>query len=110
MEAGRLRSEAQGTFGVATTSHRIASQVAVAMLEHGGNASNVAAAAAGFAHQVVEPDQCRPEGEAVIQVASGKAASPVIICGQKVAPLQRRSAAIELRGSGPCPLWDCWQP
>jgi hypothetical protein len=53
------RPEIQGTFGVAATTHWLATAVAMRMLERGGNAFDAAVAAA-FTLQVVEPRLNRP--------------------------------------------------
>ena len=47
------RPEIQGTFGVVTSTHWLATAAGMATLERGGNAFD-AAVAAGFALQVVE--------------------------------------------------------
>src|SRR5262249_2012113 len=57
----------QGTFGVITSTHYVASTIGWGILERGGNAVD-AACAAGFAMQVVEPHLCGPAGEAPILV------------------------------------------
>jgi gamma-glutamyltranspeptidase/glutathione hydrolase len=74
-----------GTFGVVTSSHWIASQVGMGILERGGNAFD-AAVAAGFAMQVVEPHQNGLGGDVVIIAYPAKADRPQVICGQGVAP------------------------
>src|SRR3546814_4838191 len=48
------RPEIQGTFGVVSSTHWLASQVAMGVLEKGGNAFD-AAVAGGFMLQIVEP-------------------------------------------------------
>src|SRR5579862_682719 len=53
-----------GTFGVVSSTHWLASQVGMAVLEKGGNAFD-AAAAAGFMLQVVEPHMNGLGGDAV---------------------------------------------
>lgn len=79
------RPEIQGTFGVVTSTHWIASAVGMRMLEAGGNAFD-AAAATGFALHVVEPHLNGPLGDmpALIRVAGEDV--PRVVCGQGVAP------------------------
>jgi hypothetical protein len=48
------RPEVKGTFGVVSSTHWLASQCGMSVLERGGNAFD-AAVAAGFVLQVVEP-------------------------------------------------------
>src|ERR1700686_4680127 len=48
------RPELRGTFGMVSSTHWLASQTGMAILERGGNAFD-AAVAAGFVLQVVEP-------------------------------------------------------
>ena len=79
------RPEIQGTFGVVASTHWLASAVAMAALEKGGNAFD-AAAAAGLTLQVVEPHLNGPLGEAPILVWSEKNRRCDMICGQGVAP------------------------
>jgi len=79
------RPEIAGSFGVAASTHWIASQVAMAVLERGGNAFD-AAAAAGFTLQVVEPHLNGPGGDAPIIVHDAKSGAQRVICGQGVAP------------------------
>ncbi|MEM9431488.1 MAG: gamma-glutamyltransferase, partial [Pseudomonadota bacterium] len=56
------RPEIKGTFGVATSTHWIASAVGMSMLERGGTAVD-AAAAMGFVLHVVEPHLNGPLGD-----------------------------------------------
>ncbi len=85
------RPEILGTFGVVASTHWLASAAGMAMLEKGGNAFD-AAAAAGFALQVVEPHLNGPGGEVPIILYSTRADRVDVICGQGVAP---RAASIE---------------
>ncbi|GCE00086.1 gamma-glutamyltransferase family protein [Embleya hyalina] len=79
-----------GTFGVVSTTHWLASQSAMAVLEDGGNAFD-AAVAAGFVLQVVQPHLNGPAGEVPIILAPVGGAVRVL-CGQGPAP---RGATIE---------------
>ncbi len=56
------RPTLQGTFGMVSSTHWLASQSAMAVLEDGGNAYD-AAVAAGFVLHVVEPHLNGPAGE-----------------------------------------------
>ncbi|MFE2039735.1 gamma-glutamyltransferase family protein [Streptomyces sp. NPDC059477] len=78
------RPTLQGTFGMVSSTHWLASQSAMAVLEDGGNAYDAAVAGAFVLH-VVEPHQNGPAGEVPILLA------PVggevrVLCGQGVAP------------------------
>ncbi|MBB5122627.1 gamma-glutamyltransferase [Streptomyces eurocidicus] len=78
------RPTLQGTFGMVASTHWLASQSAMAVLESGGNAFD-AAVAAGFVLQVVEPHMSGPAGEVPAIIAP--AAGPVrVLCGQGPAP------------------------
>ncbi len=78
------RPTLQGTFGMASTTHWLASQSAMAVLEDDGNAYD-AAVAAGFVLHVVEPHLNGPAGEVPIILAP--ADGPVqVLCGQGPAP------------------------
>jgi gamma-glutamyltranspeptidase/glutathione hydrolase len=79
------RPEIAGTFGVVSSTHWLASQVGMSVLEKGGNAFD-AAVAAGFMLQVVEPHMNGIGGDAVMLVQPKGAALPTVICGQGVAP------------------------
>ncbi|MFF4604847.1 gamma-glutamyltransferase family protein [Streptomyces sp. NPDC001339] len=78
------RPTLQGTFGMVSSTHWLASQSAMAVLEDGGNAYD-AAVAAGFVLHVVEPHLNGPAGEVPIILAP--AGGPVqVLCGQGPAP------------------------
>ncbi len=79
------RPELRGTFGMVASTHWLASQAGMAVLEHGGNAFD-AAVAAGFALQVVEPHLNGPGGEVPILLARTGSDKVEGICGQGVAP------------------------
>ena len=67
MPAFTTRPEICGTFGVVSSTHWLATAVAMSILEKGGNAFD-AAAATGLTLQVVEPHLNGPLGEAPILV------------------------------------------
>ncbi|MEU6402481.1 gamma-glutamyltransferase [Streptomyces sp. NPDC046985] len=78
------RPTLQGTFGMVSSTHWLASQSAMAVLEDGGNAYDAAVAGAFVLH-VVEPHLNGPAGEAPILLAP--AGDEVrVLCGQGVAP------------------------
>ncbi|MDH6453955.1 MULTISPECIES: gamma-glutamyltransferase [unclassified Streptomyces] len=78
------RPTLQGTFGMVSSTHWLASQSAMAVLEDGGNAYDAAVAGAFVLH-VVEPHLNGPAGEVPILLAP--AGGPVrVLCGQGVAP------------------------
>ncbi|MEU9122288.1 gamma-glutamyltransferase [Streptomyces sp. NPDC048506] len=78
------RPTLHGTFGMVSSTHWLASQSAMAVLEDGGNAHD-AAVAAGFVLHVVEPHLNGPAGEVPIILAP--ADGPVrVLCGQGPAP------------------------
>lgn len=78
------RPTLQGTFGMVSSTHWLASQSAMAVLEGGGNAFDAAVAGAFVLH-VVEPHLNGPAGEVPILLAP--AGGPVrVLCGQGVAP------------------------
>jgi gamma-glutamyltranspeptidase/glutathione hydrolase len=79
------RPEIAGTFGAVASTHWIASQVGMAVLERGGNAFD-AAAAAGFTLQVVEPHLNGPGGDCPIILHSAAQDRQLVICGQGPAP------------------------
>ncbi|WP_049566482.1 gamma-glutamyltransferase family protein [Streptomyces sp. SBT349] len=78
------RPTLQGTFGMVSSTHWLASQSAMAVLEKGGNAYD-AAVAAGFVLHVVEPHLNGPGGDVPLILAP--AGGPVrVLCGQGPAP------------------------
>ncbi|WP_405823928.1 gamma-glutamyltransferase [Streptomyces sp. NBC_01390] len=78
------RPTLQGTFGMVSSTHWLASQSAMAVLETGGNAYD-AAVAAGFVLHVVEPHLNGPGGEVPIIVAPA-GGEVRVLCGQGVPP------------------------
>ncbi|MFI6943624.1 gamma-glutamyltransferase family protein [Streptomyces sp. NPDC050418] len=78
------RPTLQGTFGMAASTHWLASQCAMAVLEDGGNAFD-AAVAAGFVLHVVEPHLNGPAGEVPIVLAPA-GGEVRVLCGQGPAP------------------------
>src|SRR6201982_3353441 len=79
------RPEIDGTFGVVTSTHWIATAVGMATLERGGNAFDAAVATA-FTPQVVEPHLNGPGGDVPVILYDVKRGKPEVICGQGVAP------------------------
>ncbi len=79
------RPEIEGTFGVVTTTHWIATAVGMGILERGGNAFDAAVATA-FTLQVVEPHLNGPGGDVPAIMYDVKRGKPEVLCGQGVAP------------------------
>ena len=79
------RPELKGSFGMAASTHWLASAAALGVLERGGNAFD-AAAAGGFVLQVVEPHLNGPGGEVPILVHAAERGRIEVICGQGTAP------------------------
>jgi gamma-glutamyltranspeptidase/glutathione hydrolase len=79
------RPEIKGTFGVVSSTHWLASQVAMGVLERGGNAFD-AAVAGGFVLQIVEPHLNGPGGDAPLMFWSEAEQRMRVVCGQGVAP------------------------
>lgn len=74
-----------GTFGMVSSTHWLASQAGMRMLELGGNAAD-GAVAAGLVLQVVEPHLNGPGGDLPLIVASVEDPTPRVLCGQGPAP------------------------
>ncbi|MBL8385113.1 MAG: gamma-glutamyltransferase family protein, partial [Burkholderiales bacterium] len=91
------RPEIRGSFGVAASTHWIASAVAMRMLELGGNAFD-GAAAAGLVLQVLEPHLNGPGGEVPIILWNEARSELQVICGQGVAP--QAATPAHFRGLG----------
>ncbi len=79
------RPEIAGTFGVVASTHWLASQVGMAVLERGGNAFDAAVAAA-FTLHVAEPHLNGPGGDAPIILHSAATGTQHVICGQGPSP------------------------
>jgi gamma-glutamyltranspeptidase/glutathione hydrolase len=79
------RPEIEGTFGVVTSTHWIATAVGMGILEKGGNAFDAGAATA-FTLQVVEPHLNGPGGDVPLIVFDVTKRKPEVICGQGPAP------------------------
>lgn len=100
------RPTLRGTFGMVSSTHWLASQSAMRLLELGGNAFD-AAAAAGFVLHVVEPHLNGPGGEVPAIIATAEDPAPRVLCGQGPAPQAAtiehyRDLGLELiPGSGP---------
>ena len=79
------RPEIEGTFGVVTSTHWIATAVGMSILERGGNAFDAAVAAA-FTLQVVEPHLNGPGGDVPVILHDTRRGKTEVICGQGPAP------------------------
>ncbi len=79
------RPTLQGTFGMAASTHWIASSTAMSVLERGGTAVDAACAAAFVLH-VVEPHLNGPGGDVTGLVATADGAPPQVLMGQGPAP------------------------
>ena len=79
------RPEIEGTFGVVTSTHWIATAVGMSILEKGGNAFDAGVATA-FTLQVVEPHLNGPGGDVPVIVHDVKRGMTEVICGQGPAP------------------------
>ncbi len=79
------RPELSGDLGMVASTHWLASQSGMAMLEAGGNAFD-AAVAAGFVLHVVEPHLNGPGGDMPVVAWSASRRTPLVFCGQGVSP------------------------
>jgi gamma-glutamyltranspeptidase/glutathione hydrolase len=86
------RPEIKGTFGVAASTHWLATAAAMGTLERGGNAFDAAVACA-FTLQVVEPHLNGPGGEVPLILWSAKERRARVLCGQGTAPAKATIAA-----------------
>lgn len=99
------RPTLNGTFGMVSSTHWLASQSAMAVLERGGNAYDAAVAGAFVLH-VVEPHLNGPAGEVPILLAPA-GGEVRVLCGQGSAPAgatvaHYRELGLELvPGTGP---------
>jgi gamma-glutamyltranspeptidase / glutathione hydrolase len=112
------RPEIDGTFGVVTSTHWIATAVGMAILEKGGNAFDAACATA-FTLQVVEPHLNGPGGDVPVILYDTRKRKPEVICGQGPAPAGatiahfRKLGLDMMPGSGLLPacvpgMFDTW--
>jgi gamma-glutamyltranspeptidase / glutathione hydrolase len=79
------RQQLVGSFGMVTSTHWLATAAGISVLERGGNAFD-AAAATGFALQVVEPHLNGLGGEVPIIGFDAERGEPFVVCGQGPAP------------------------
>jgi gamma-glutamyltranspeptidase/glutathione hydrolase len=79
------RPEIDGTFGVVTSTHWLATAVGMGVLERGGNAFDAACATA-FTLQVVEPHLNGPGGDVPVILYDVRRGKPEVICGQGSVP------------------------
>ena len=99
------RPEISGTFGVATSTHWLASATGFGILERGGNAFD-AATAMGFLLQIVEPHLNGPGGEFPAIFHSARTGKTEVLCAQGTAPAAatidhyRREGLTIIPGSG----------
>ena len=91
------RPDIRGTFGAVATTHWLATQTGMAVLERGGNAFD-AACAAGFVLQIVEPHLNGPGGELPAIVMRAGASAPEVICGQGTFPAAATAARLAAMG------------
>jgi gamma-glutamyltranspeptidase / glutathione hydrolase len=91
------RPDIRGTFGAVATTHWLATQTGMAVLERGGNAFD-AAVAAGFVLQIVEPHLNGPGGELPAIVFRAGAEAPEVICGQGPFPMAATPARLSAMG------------
>ena len=91
------RPEIEGTFGVVTSTHWIATAVGMATLEKGGNAFDAGVATA-FTLQVVEPHLNGPGGDVPIIVHDVSRGRTEVICGQGPAPAKATIAHYRSEG------------
>lgn len=91
------RLEVTGWFGAVASTHWLASQTGMGVLEKGGNAFD-AAVAAGLAMQVAQPHLNGPAGDVAILVHDGRSGEVVSVCGQGPIPAAASIAGIRALG------------
>src|SRR6201991_5283937 len=91
------RPEIEGTFGVVTSTHWIATAVGMGVLEKGGNAFDAGVANA-FILQVVEPHLNGPGGDVPVIVHDVRRGKTEVICGQGPAPAKATIAHYRSEG------------
>src|SRR3954452_6148360 len=88
------RPELSGQFGMVASTHWLASQSGMAVLEAGGNAFD-AAGAGGLVLQGVEAHMNGPAGEVPVLGWDAGEGEPFLLCGQGVAPATATIEAME---------------
>ncbi|MBF0816870.1 transferase [Microbacterium paludicola] len=91
------RPDLSGRFGMAASTHWLASSSAQAVLERGGNAFDAAVAAAFVLH-VVEPHLNGPGGDMTAVFATADDPTPVVLMGQGPAPAAATIAHFRAEG------------
>lgn len=91
------RPTLEGSFGMVSSTHWLASQSAMGILERGGNAFD-AATTAGFVLHVVEPHLNGPGGEVPAIIARAGADVPKVLAGQGPAPANATIEVFQDRG------------
>jgi gamma-glutamyltranspeptidase / glutathione hydrolase len=91
------RPELTGSYGMVASTHWLASQAGMSVLERGGNAFD-AAVAAGLVLQVVEPEMNGPGGDLPVVGWDARAERPFVLCGQGVAPAAATIGAVREQG------------
>ncbi|TMD75612.1 MAG: gamma-glutamyltransferase family protein, partial [Chloroflexi bacterium] len=102
MKQFTTRPEIKGTFGAVSSTHWLAAQCGISVLERGGNAFD-AAVAAGFVLQVVEPHLNGLGGEVPIVLWDVTRKKVDVICGQGPAPSAASIQRIRKMGLGEVP-------
>src|SRR5882724_6251583 len=109
------RPEIEGTFGVVTSTHWIATAVGMGILEKGGNAFDAGVATA-FTLQVVEPHLNGPGGDVPIIVHDIKRGKTEVICGpgpdcsRPACPARLNPGCCCCAITAPCACATCWNP
>src|SRR5579859_1778199 len=96
------RPELKGTFGMTSSTHWLATQCGMSVLERGGNAFD-AAVAAGFVLQVVEPHLNGLGGDLPIVLWDVGRGKTEVICGQGPAPSMASIERIRAMGLADIP-------
>ena len=82
----QTRPDLQGTFGMTSSTHWLATATAQAVLERGGNAFDAAVAGAFVLH-IVEPHLNGPGGDMTgVFATAGRPSEPMVLMGQGPAP------------------------
>lgn len=95
-DAFSTRPTLRGSFGMAASTHWLASASAMAVLERGGNAFD-AAVAAGFVLHIVEPHLNGPGGD-LVGIVAPVGQEPKVLAGQAAAPRGASVASYRAQG------------